>query len=40
MQANLGLALVSSDTAGRDFDATARDGQNYKAEHLSFFGEK
>ena len=40
MQANLGLALVSSETAGRDFHATARDGQNYKAEHLSFFGEK
>ncbi len=40
MQANLGLALVSSETAGKDFHATARDGQNYKAKHLSFFGEK
>tara|TARA_B100001123_G_scaffold18159_1_gene20481 strand:- start:15173 stop:16285 length:1113 start_codon:yes stop_codon:yes gene_type:complete len=40
MQANLGLALISSDKAGSDFYALSVGDKNYRATHLSFFGEK
>jgi aminomethyltransferase len=40
MGENLGLALISSNNAGSDFNAVSKDGQNYRATHLSYFGER
>ena len=40
MEGNLGLALISSKDAGDDFNAESKDGQSYRATHLSYFGER
>ena len=37
---NLGLALISSQNAGEDFNTVSKDGQSYRATHLSYFGER
>jgi aminomethyltransferase len=40
MEGNLGLALISSKDAGADFNAESKDGQSYRATHLSYFGDR
>ena len=40
LEANLGLALISSKDAGVDFNAESKEGQSYRATHLSYFGER
>ena len=32
--------LISSKDAGGDFNAESKEGQSYRATHLSYFGEK
>ena len=40
LEGNLGLALISSKDAGGDFNVESKEGQSYRATHLSYFGER